>query len=252
MTQRSRMWATLLSVPLFLALAATGRAAELYILAGGAMAQPLQAVAPQFEQSSGHKLVFRYGTTPELVELAKSGTRFDLGVFPQAVLADAGARALFASAPPTDIARSGLGVAVRAGAPRPDIGTPAALKRTLLAARSIVTIPASATGAQLQRVFEQLGISEAMKEKTRAQPTPAKIVETVARGDGELAVFLMNVITAPGLDVVGPFPAEVQQEVVFTAAVAKHTGEARAAQSFIAYLTSPATVAVFKSQGLDR
>jgi molybdate transport system substrate-binding protein len=140
---------------------------------------------------------------------------------------------------------------VRAGAPRPDISTPGALKRTLLNAQSIATIPASATGAQLLQVFDVLGIRPAMKLKTRAQSTPAQIVQTVANGDGELAVFLMNVLMAPGLDVVGPLPAELQREVVFTAAVAVHTRQADAARAFITYLTTPAAIAVLKSKGLN-
>ncbi len=226
------------------------QAAELQVLAGGAMAEPLKELAVQFERRSGHKLSFRFGTTPELIKLVNTGGPFDLGVFPQDVLKDASARAQFAPGPSTNIARAGLAVAVRTGAPKPDISTTHALKQALLNARSIVTIPASATGTQLLQVFEVLGISEAMQPKTLAQATPAQIVQTVASGEGELAVFVMNVLMAPGLDVVGPFPAEVQREVIFTAAVAANTHQAEAAKAFITYLGSPAAVAVFKAKGL--
>jgi len=226
-------------------------AAELQVLAGGAVAAPLREIATQFERVSGHKVVFRFGTTPELINLATTGGPFDLGVVPRDVLKDTGARAQFASGPPTDIARVGLGVAVRSGAPKPDISTPDALKRTLLQAQSVATIPASATGTQVLRVFEVLGISEAMKPKTRAQPTPAQVVQVVANGEIDLAVFLMNVLTAIGLDVVGPFPAELQQEVIFTAAVAANAKEAEAAKAFITYLTTPGAIAVIKAQGMN-
>jgi molybdate transport system substrate-binding protein len=156
-----------------------------------------------------------------------------------------------ASGATTDIARVGLGVAVRSGAPRPNISTPDALRQTLLKAHSIATIPASATGTQVLRVFDVLGISEEMKAKIRPQPTPAQVVESVAMGEVELAVFLTNVLTAPGLDVVGPFPVELQQEVVFTAAIAANTKEAEAAKTFIAYLASPAAAAVIKARGMN-
>ena len=226
-------------------------AAEVQILAGGAMTGPLRELGAQFERASGHTLVFRFGTTPELIKLATTGGPFDLGVVPREVLMDAAARARFAAGPTTDIARVGLGVAIRSGAPKPDIGTPEALRQTLLNAQSIATIPASAAGAQVLRVFERLGIADAMKTKIKVQTAPTQIVEAVVKGEAELGVFLLNVLTAPGLDVVGPFPAELQQEVVFIASVAADAREAEAAKAFIAYLTTPAAAAVIKVKGME-
>jgi molybdate transport system substrate-binding protein len=230
--------------------AARASAAELQLLAGGGMTGPLLELAKQFETASGHKLVIRFGTTPELIKLATAGGPFDVGVVPREVLKDDAARARFAAGPTVDVARVGLGVAVRAGAPKPDIGTADALKQALLAARSVATIPASAAGAQVLRAFDRLGIAEAMKAKTKAEPGPAQVVEAVAKGEAELGVFLVNVLTAPGLDVVGPFPAEVQQEIVFTAAPAATTAQGEAAKAFIAYLTSPSSAAVIKAKGM--
>lgn len=222
----------------------------LQILAGGALVAPMQALAAQFEAASGQQLAFRFGTTPQLIELITTGGPFDAAVTPVDVLRDDAARALLAPGPTTDVARVGPGVAVRAGAPKPDIGTPEALKQALLEARSIATIPASAGGTQVLRVFERLGIAAAMQAKTKAQGAPAQLVECVASGEAELAVFLTNVLIAPGLDLVGPFPAPLLHEVVFTAAVAAHPARPDAAKAFVAFLKTPAAAAVFAAKGM--
>jgi len=228
----------------------TTHAAELKVLAGGGITGPLNALAPEFERSTGHKVVIQYDATPGLIKRATSDP-FDLGVTPREVLADAGARAMFILGPTTDVARVGFGVAVRAGATKPDIGTPDKLKAALVNAQSIAFLPASAAGAQVIKVFERLGIADEMKTKTKIQTSPAAIPQAVAKGDAELGVFLINVLMAPGLDVVGPFPKEVQQELVFTAAVARDSKQAEAAKAFIAYLTTPAAAAVMKSKGME-
>jgi molybdate transport system substrate-binding protein len=223
---------------------------ELQIIAGAGIAAPLNEIAALFEKASGHRVVIRFGTMPELITMATSSTPFDLGVVPQDVLQDAAARAQFAAGPTASVARAGIAVAVRAGAPKPDIGAPEALKQALLKAQSIASIPASATGAQLAGIYGRLGISEAMKAKTKAQPGPAQMVEAVAKGDCELAVFLVNVLTDPRLDVVGPFPPELQREVVYATAVAAHSPKPDAAKAFIAYLLSPTAAAIITAKGM--
>jgi molybdate transport system substrate-binding protein len=125
------------------------------------------------------------------------------------------------------------------------------LKKTLLDAQSVAFIPASAAGAYVSSVFERLGIGEAMKAKTRPQIATTQIPEAVAKGDAELGVFLVNVLMAPGVELAGPFPAELQQELVFTAAVAADSREADAAKAFINFLTTPAATAVFKASGMS-
>src|SRR5206468_2932363 len=233
-----------------MSLASGAQAAELRVLAGGAMTAVWAEMKPKFEQASGHKLEMFFGTTPNLIKEATSGKPFDIGIVPVDVMQDTAARAKFVPGQTLDIARVGLGVAVRAGAPKPDIGTPDGLKAALLKAQSVASIPESATGYSIAKVFERLGISEPMKAKMKAQPDPAQVVAVVAKGEAELGVFLINVLTTPGLDVVGPFPAELQQEIVFTAAPALDTTHAEAAKALIAYLKSPEAIAIIKARGM--
>jgi molybdate transport system substrate-binding protein len=225
-------------------------AAELRILAGGSTTGWLNELGPQFERASGHKLVIHFDSTPNLIKQAISGEPFDAAVAPVDVFRDSAARARFAPGPTIDIARVGYGVIVRAGAAKPDVSTPDALKKALLNASSIAFVPESAAGAYVIKVFDRLGITEAMKAKTRPQTTPAQIAPAVARGEAELGLFLVNVLIAPGVEPAGPFPAELQQELVFTAAVAAESKDAEAAKAFVSFLTTPAAAAVIKAKGM--
>jgi molybdate transport system substrate-binding protein len=243
--------AAALMLGMALVLPPVAEAAELKVLAGGSIAGPLNELKSQFEQATGHKLTIHFDSTPNLIKAVSSDAPFDLGVVPVDVFKDAAAKTRFVSGPTTDIARVGYGVAVRAGAAKPDISTPEALKQTLIKAQSIATLPASAAGAYVLSVFERLGIGEAMKAKIKAQATPAAIPQAVAKGEAELGVFLTNVLIAPGVELAGSFPADLQQELLFTAAVAQASKEADAAKALITFLTSPAATAVIKAKGMN-
>jgi molybdate transport system substrate-binding protein len=225
-------------------------AAELKVIAGGSMTAPLNQLSPEFEEATGHKLSIHFDSTPNIIARVNSGTPFDVVVVPVDVFKDAAARARVAPGPTIDIARVGYGVIVRAGAPKPDISTSDAFKKTMLAASSVAFLPASAAGAHITKVFERLGIAEEMKAKTKVQGAPAQIPQAVAKGEAEIGVFLSNVLIAPGVEPVGPFPGDLQQELVFTSAVAADTGEADAAKALIDYLRTPAATAVIKATGM--
>jgi molybdate transport system substrate-binding protein len=229
---------------------AASQAADLKVLAGGSLTAVLGELGPQFEKASGHKLTIEFGSTPQLIKQVTSGAPFDLAVVPAELFKDTGAKARFVPGPTVNVARVGYGLAVRAGAPKPDIGTADALKQALLKAQSIASVPESAAGAYVLKVFERLGIAEAMKVKMKPQTAPPQIAVAVAKGEAELGVFLVNALMAPGVELVGPFPAELQQELVFAAAVAADSKSAEAAKAFIDYLKTTAASAVFRAKGM--
>jgi molybdate transport system substrate-binding protein len=242
--------AILLSAAFIMIPSASLQAAELKVIAGGSMTASMNALAAPFEKASGHKLSIHFDSTPNIIARVNSGTPFDVVVVPVDVFKDAAAKARFAPGPTIDIARVGYGVIVRAGASKPDLSTPDAFKKALLAAPSIAFLPASAAGAYVTKVFERLGIGEEMKAKTKVQAAPAQIAPAVAKGEAELGVFLTNVLVAPGVELVGPFPGELQQELVFTSAVAADTKEADAAKALIDYLKTQEATAIIKAAGM--
>lgn len=245
----SSIAATLLGVAIAMAPIAAAKAVELKVIAGGSMTASLKELGPRFEKATGHRLTIHFDATPNLIKLATSGDAFDLGVVPVDVMKNDAARGKFAGTP-ANIARVGYGVAVKAGAPKPDVSTPEALKAALLKAQSIAVFPASAAGAYVQKTFERLGIADQIKEKSKVQAAPGAIPQAVAKGEAELGVFLTNVLLAPGVELAGPFPGDLQQELVFVGAVAAESKDPAAAKAFLDYLKTPEAVAVFKAKGV--
>ena len=237
-------------ISLALSTMTTTQASELKLIAGGSLAGLFNELGPQFEKASGHKLSIHFDSTPNIIARVNSGAAFDVAVVPVDVFKDAAARGRFAPGPTIDIARVGYGVIVRAGAPKPDISTPDAFKKALLDAKSIASVPASAAGAYIAKVYERLGIGEDMKAKTRVQSGPTAIAPAVAKGEAELGIFLTNVFNTAGVELIGPFPADLQQELLFASAIAADARERDAAKALIDYLKTPAAIAAIKAAGM--
>jgi molybdate transport system substrate-binding protein len=225
------------------------KASELKLIAGGSLAGLFKQLGPQFENASGHTLSIHFDSMPNIISRINAGTPFDAVVVPADVFKDAAAKSHLAE-PAVNVARVGYGVIVRAGAPKPDLSTPDAFKKALLAASSVASVPASAAGAYIAKVYERLGIAEEMKAKTKVQALPTTIAPAVANGEAELGIFLTNVFNASGIELAGPFPADLQQELPFTAAVAADAKEAAAAKALIDFLKTPDATAAIKAAGM--
>ncbi len=238
-------------ISLALSTMTTTQASELKLIAGGSLAGLFNELGPQFEKASGHKLSIHFDSTPNIIARVNSGAAFDVAVVPVDVFKDAAAKGRFAPGPTIDIASVGYGVIVRAGAPKPDISTPDLFKKALVDATSVASVPASAAGAYIAKVYERLGIGEDMKAKTRVQSGPTAIAPAVAKGEAELGIFLTNVLIVPGVEFVGPFPADLQQELLFASAIAADARETDAAKTLIDYLKTPAAIAAIKAAGMN-
>jgi molybdate transport system substrate-binding protein len=226
-------------------------AAELKIFVAEVVQPVIGELFSQFERSSGHKLNVQYGAAVAQIKQVQAGEPFDLVIFPITVIKGPDTAALFLPDPIVGIARAGQGVAVRAGSPKPNIGTADALKETLLKAQSVAFFPKGASGQQTLKLFERLGITEQMKAKIRPQE-PEQVPTVVAKGEAELALFLTHLLVgAPGLEYVGPYPGDLQQYIAFTAAVGAKAQQPDAAKALIKHLTTPAAAAAIKAKGME-
>jgi molybdate transport system substrate-binding protein len=221
---------------------------ELKLIAGGSLAGLFRELGPLFEKASGHSLSIHFDSTPNIISRINSGTPFDAVVIPFDVFKDSTAKERLTKQ--TEVARIGYGVIVRAGAAKPDFSTADAFKKSLLAASSVASVPASAAGAYVTKVYERLGIADEMKAKTKVEALPTAIAPSVAKGEAELGIFLTNVFNASGIELAGPFPADLQQELVFAAAIAKDAKATGAAKALLDFLKTPPAVAAIKAAGM--
>jgi molybdate transport system substrate-binding protein len=215
---------------------ATARAAEIKAMYPPPLRTMLSELIPQFERASGHKLVVTYESSWLLVARIQKGETPDVA-FLTARQAD-------------DLVRSSIGIAVRAGAPKPDIGSVEAFKRTLLAAKSFARNEGADSGVFMVSLLERLGIAEAMKAKSTLVRR-GFVAELVAKGEVEMAAQQMPELMAVAGVEATPLPPEIQHAIVFSAAVPATSDGSDAVDALIKFLSSPAAVAVIKAKGLE-
>ncbi len=239
------------TVALVMGLAQQAGAAEIKVLCIPAMRASFEQLLPQFERDSGDKVVVTYQIYPGQKQRIESGD-FDVAIFATPQIDDLNKQGKTVAATTADLARTSIGVAVKSGAPKPDISSEDAFKRTLLAAKSITYTKESQTGVYLTRRLEGLGVAEAIKDKLILQPGGAMTTPAVARGEAELAIVLVSdIVSTPGVDLVGPLPASLQNYVMQTAAVGAAAKQPASGAALIKYLASPAAGAVYKAKGFE-
>jgi molybdate transport system substrate-binding protein len=235
-----------------LAAAFPARAADVKVLASNGVKGALEELAPAFERETGHKLAITFGLAAVLKRQIESGEAFDLAILTHAGIDDLAKQGKVDGASRASIARSGVGIGIKKGAPRADIATPDALKRTLLAAHSISWAKEGASGVYFASVLERMGIADQMKPKVVPAAAGAEVGKLVVEGRAQYGVILVNELMAiPGVEVLGPLPAELQNYTAFHAAVSTASKNAAAAKAFSAFLTTPSARAVFKAKGQE-
>ena len=230
--------------------APTSTTTEITVWTTRALATVLAEIGAGFERETGHKLVITSDLPPAFARRASAGEPFDLLITGSAPLDEWIKEGRILAATRTDIARSGIGVEVRAGAPKPDISSVDAFKRALLGAKSIAYLQVG-SGIYLHGLFEKLGVAQAIRAKV-TRPDTDIVSELVAKGEIELGMTVVTqILTTPGVDLVGPLPAEIQSYVTFTAGVGAQANAADAARQLIQFLRSPRAIAVIKAQGME-
>jgi molybdate transport system substrate-binding protein len=229
----------------------SAKAAELTVLATAAHVDSFKELVPAFEKASGHKLTVNFRTSPVTMKAIEGGEPFDVVVAIKGPVDETAAKGFFTEGARPIVSVVGLGAAVKTGAPKPDIATADAFKQTLLKAKAVSIVPESVNGKHFLAVFEKLGIGEQMKAKIMAAKAPAEVPAALVKGEADLALFISNGLRAPGIDYVGPVPAEFDQKLVFVTAIGAKAKEAQAANEFVKFLQSPAAVAIMKANGLD-
>jgi molybdate transport system substrate-binding protein len=232
-------------------LAGSANAAELKIFGSRVTKMVIADIGAGFEQATGFKPVVVTDVAAVMKRRIESGELFDLAVLVDFQADDLIKAGKLMAATRADIMRAGIGVAVRRGAPKPDISTVEAFKNTLLAAKSLTYLREGASTRHLDRVFDRLGVAEALKSKT-TQPMTESVSEMVAAGDAEIGIIVIpNILSVPGAELVGPLPPELQSYVVFTAAVSPQSPNQQAAVDLIKLLKSPAVGAVIRTMGME-
>lgn len=223
----------------------------LKVLTTNAVRGALLELLPRFERKGKHKVSAGYYSTNQILELIKGGETADVVILTGPAIDELAKQGIVVNGSRADLASTGIGVCVRKGAPRPDIGTLDAFKRVLLEAKSIAHTSTGQSGVYFSGLIERLGIAAQVRARARAQ-AGGLVGETVARGDAELGIQQVSEILAvPGVDLVGPFPAEIQRLTVFSAGIFAGTRQPDAAKALIKYLTTPAAARVMKAKGLQ-
>ena len=237
------------------ALAGMVQAAEIKALVALGMKDVVDDLGPKFEKASGHKLAIKHGSLGGIVKMVQGGETADIIIIPRQGIDTLVKEGKAAKGSETNIARSEIVVVYRKGAPKPDVSSPDALKRTLLAAKSVTYADPADGGASaihFAKVLDRLGIAKEMKPKTIYAKLGRDTGDVVASGKAELGVNQLQVLMpVAGIEVAGPLPGDLQAATIFASAIMSGAKNAAAAQALVKFLRTPDAAKVIKAKGMN-
>ena len=235
------------------AMSFSGNAAEIRVVSSVGMKAVIDEARPLFEQATGHKLVLVYGTAVPLHRSLEGGEAFDVAILTPPLIADLAEHGRVVALSAVDVAKAGLGLAVRKGAAKPDISTPDALKRALLDAKSIAHSKEGQSGTMAVKLMEKLGVSEEVKPRIVLETRPGGSVKAVNEGKAELGFALVSeIVPIPEVDYLGPVPGDLQTYTIFTAGISVGSTAGEAAKTFVRFLLSEEVAPIRKAKGMER
>jgi molybdate transport system substrate-binding protein len=244
----------ILAAASFAAAVTAAQAAEMKILTAGAMKAVVLELVPAFEKETGHKAVVDNDTAGGLARRIEGGEAFDLAVITPGVLNDLAGKGKIAGGR-VNVARVGVGIVVKEGAPSPDVSNVEAFKRALIAAKTVAYIdPASggSSGIYLAGLFDKLGIAAEIQPKAKLKKG-GYVADLIASGEAELGLHqISEILPVKGVKLVGPLPAEIQNYTTYAAAVGKDARQPEAATAMLKLLAGPSAEGVLKARGMER
>jgi molybdate transport system substrate-binding protein len=229
-------------------------AAEIKVLTAGAFKQIVVALAPEFEKQTGHKVIIENETVGALVKKIEGGEAFDVTFLSPGAVDDLVKKGKVADGSRVNLARVGVGVMVKEGAPKPDVGTVEAFKQAVLAAKSVAYIdPASggSSGIYVAKLLEQLGIADQVKPKAKLKQG-GYVADLIESGEAELGIHqISEIVPHKGVTLVGPLPKEIQNYTTYAAGVASGAKDKDAAMALVRFLAGPRTAEILKSKGME-
>ena len=231
---------------------AAAQTTAIRVLASNGVKAVIDELRPQCERAAARPLALQFGSTASLRQKIDAGEAFDALILTAAAIDNLITQGK-AAGPAAFVARAGIGIGIRAGAAKPDIRTPEAVKQTLLNAKSITYVQDGASRVYIEKMVADLGITDRVNPKTILEPGIDQSVANVAAGKSELWITLMSeILPAKGIELIGPLPQQFQNYVNFAAAVGARTTNAAAGKALISCVTAPAADAIFKAKGMER
>jgi molybdate transport system substrate-binding protein len=234
-----------------LLLSSLAGAAEIKVLSTQATEEAYRELVPQFEKATGHKVTTVFTGTLDANKRLAAGEVYDLLIMSGPSIEEHIKAGKVVPGSRVDLAKSGVGVGVKAGAPKPDISTSEAVKKTLLAAKSI-GYSTGPSGNYVVSLFQRMGIADEIKGKLKQTPTGVFVGSIIASGEAEIGFQQVSELSHfAGVDYVGPLPADIQQYTMFSSGIIAGTKEAEAAKALVKFITSSGAAAAFKKRGME-